>query len=409
VDLHKNDDEEELPPGFDTDERYQELSNFFDTPLNISEEKPEKTNKSKKKKKKRQTDSKETKKLALTVASFFVSLLSVVCGSILIYVCFFLDTVNYDNKSIDFKKDRDVAKEENDGSSESIHIDADSVYPIRDPMVLNVIIFGVDRKDENENGRSDSMICVSIDERHKKLKICSILRDIWVKIPGRSSFDKLNHAFSYGGRSLAVMTLEKALGVVFDRDIALDFPAFVKAVASFGGLPIVLSEEECIYINRFSGESNYLKVSNGEKNLSGKQALCHARNRDLPKKDDKGEERGDDFARIIRQQEIMTILLKTLKGLDVRKVAALLSNIGPSLTTNFRKTEILRLLCNFEKYVNYPLERYFVPETNDYKDGFRRGMSVLILNDIYVTRRKFLKFIFEDSIKEKSGVQSSPG
>ena len=64
---------------------------------------------------------------------------------------------------------------------------------LQDPKVLNVMLFGEDNKGEDEHGRTDSMIMLSIDSRHKKIKITSFQRDSYVYIPGHGQ-NNLNAA-----------------------------------------------------------------------------------------------------------------------------------------------------------------------------------------------------------------------
>ena len=47
---------------------------------------------------------------------------------------------------------------------------------LQDSKVLNVMLFGEDNKGEDDHGRTDTMIMMSIDNRHKKLKLTSFQR-----------------------------------------------------------------------------------------------------------------------------------------------------------------------------------------------------------------------------------------
>ena len=65
---------------------------------------------------------------------------------------------------------------------------------IKDPMVLNIMLFGSDeRPGETGYGRSDTMMLLSIDNRNKKLKLTSFMRDTYVTVPERGD-TKLTHA-----------------------------------------------------------------------------------------------------------------------------------------------------------------------------------------------------------------------
>ena len=66
-----------------------------------------------------------------------------------------------------------------------------------DDAITNILLLGVDDYQANDVGRSDSMMMVSIDTRHKKLKLTSFMRDLYVAIPYHGS-NKLNAAYPLG-------------------------------------------------------------------------------------------------------------------------------------------------------------------------------------------------------------------
>ena len=49
-----------------------------------------------------------------------------------------------------------------------------------DDMIVNVLVMGVDDYQANDVGRTDSMMLVSLDTRHKKLKVTSLMRDMYL-------------------------------------------------------------------------------------------------------------------------------------------------------------------------------------------------------------------------------------
>ena len=70
--------------------------------------------------------------------------------------------------------------------------------------VLNILLFGQDTAaSEEDYGRSDTTILLSIDNLNKKLKLMSFQRDTYVHIPGFGD-DKINAAFSLGGERLSI-------------------------------------------------------------------------------------------------------------------------------------------------------------------------------------------------------------
>src|SRR5699024_5105844 len=98
-----------------------------------------------------------------------------------------------------------------------------------DDAIMNILIIGVDNYQANDVGRSDSMILVSVDTRHQKLKLTSIMRDLYVQIPGYGS-NRINSAYSLGGPTLTVQTIESNFGVDIDRWVIVDFDAFTHTI-----------------------------------------------------------------------------------------------------------------------------------------------------------------------------------
>ena len=58
------------------------------------------------------------------------------------------------------------------------------------------MLFGEDNAKGEKFGRSDSMIMLSIDNRHKKLKMTSFQRDSYVYVDGYG-YDKITNSYAY--------------------------------------------------------------------------------------------------------------------------------------------------------------------------------------------------------------------
>ena len=84
--------------------------------------------------------------------------------------------------------------------------------PMKEQGVVNILLIGNDSRENGEDGRSDAMILLSISDRTKKIYMTSLLRDIYVEIPGYDN-NRLNAAYSFGGAELLMKTIEKN----FDR------------------------------------------------------------------------------------------------------------------------------------------------------------------------------------------------
>lgn len=64
--------------------------------------------------------------------------------------------------------------------------------------VVNVLLVGQDTRKAEERARSDSMILLSVNKNTNQLTMISLMRDLYVQIPGYSD-NKLNAAYAFGG------------------------------------------------------------------------------------------------------------------------------------------------------------------------------------------------------------------
>ena len=140
-----------------------------------------------------------------------------------------------------------------------------------DDAITNILVMGVDDYQPNDPGRSDSMMLVSVDSRHKKLKLTSFMRDMYVAIPGHGS-QRLNVAYSTGGPQLSVSTIEANFGTDIDRFVLIDYASFSKIVDKLGGVTMTVTSGEAKLINQNSGDKRR-NLTAGTFVLSGKQAL----------------------------------------------------------------------------------------------------------------------------------------
>lgn len=320
---------------------------------------------------------KETKKRNISIAkiiyvTFFVIL--GIIGSIMIYAYNMLHSFNYDDLTAD------------DSSSSQLGYDANGDKLINDKMILNVMLIGSDSMSTGDHGRSDSLLILSLDLRHKKIKVTSLMRDIWVNIPGHGK-DRLNAAYAYGGPKLTIDTIEKNFGIYIDRYAIVDFDGFSNIIDALGGIDLELSSSECVYINKYSGDPHILKGS-GLKHLTGLQALHYSRDRNSP---------GSDYDRTERQRNVIKAVILKLKSANIAQITELLATIGPMITTNFKTSEISRLATKSLIYLNYQTEEFRLPTDNNVKNETFSQKMVLVIKDMAKAKEDLFNFIYENN------------
>lgn len=268
-----------------------------------------------------------------------------------------------------------------------------------DDAVTNILLLGVDDYQKNDIGRSDSMMLVSVDTRHNKLKLTSFMRDLYVAIPGHKS-NKLNVAYAdgggdVGGGKLAVTTIEANFGVDIDRFVIVNNKAFNQIIDRLGGVKITLTDETDAYgrteadlINRYSSDKN--KVHTGVNTLSGAQAHYYSRIRAI----------GDDFERTQRQRKVFESLANGLKSANLTTIYGMLIDIVPLVTTNMTKNEILSMASNSLTYLKYPISQDRIPAQGEYTPQKISGVGDSLVPDLDACRENVVKFIYEDNIPE---------
>ena len=79
------------------------------------------------------------------------------------------------------------------------------------PDINVVAILGIDtRSGDYDGSRSDCIMLASVNDKTKEVKLSSIYRDTYVYIEGHG-YDKITHAYAYGGPELALKTINDYL------------------------------------------------------------------------------------------------------------------------------------------------------------------------------------------------------
>lgn len=264
-----------------------------------------------------------------------------------------------------------------------------SKEPMKESGVINILLIGNDSRENGEDGRSDAMILVSISDKTKTITMTSLLRDMYVEIPGHDG-NRLNAAYSYGGPELLMQTIEQNFDIKVHRYALVNFQAFANLVDAVGGVDLELSNEEVNYVNGYLVEYNmlegkpegtdYLDTSlSGMIHLNGPQALAYTRNRYI----------GTDFGRTERQRKVLAAVMKKMPGTLAVNSGELIDGLFPNLTTNLTKNECFRLSLNGSKFLTYELVQQAIPAEGTYSNATIRKMAVLQVD--FEANKKILK------------------
>lgn len=93
--------------------------------------------------------------------------------------------------------------------------------------VTNILLLGNDSRDNADDGRTDSIILLTINRAQKKIYLTSFLRDIKIDIPGKG-INRLNQSYAFGGPDLVMKTLSENFDIKISRFMLVNFQAFAK-------------------------------------------------------------------------------------------------------------------------------------------------------------------------------------
>ena len=198
---------------------------------------------------------------------------------------------------------------------------------------ISILLLGVDTGDLGrvEQGRTDSMMVATINPATKKSVLMSIPRDTYTEMVGYGTMDKINHAYAFGGISMAINSVQNLLDIPIDYYVAVNMAGIKEIVDAVGGVdvvsPLTFSTEGYQF---YAGETTH---------MDGEMALAFARMRyDDPQGDTGRQER----QRLIIEGVIdEAISPKTL--LNYQKILSSLSN---NVQTNFQMSDYMELQSN---------------------------------------------------------------
>ncbi len=259
--------------------------------------------------------------------------------------------------------------------------------------ITNIALFGLDKRDKNERGRSDAIMILTLDSKRNKMKLTSIMRDSYVDIYGHGK-DKINHAYAFGGPQLAIRTINENFGLNIKDYVAVDFSGMEKIIDALGGITIDIKDYEVKEMNGHIWDLSTLKnMKNppyidgpGKQKLSGMQVVAYTRVRHVG---------NGDFERTDRQRKVLEIIFNEVKSAGVTKLKGIVEDFLPYVKTSMKPLDMINtgtsvLTSGIDKLEQerFPLDSYGKGETID-------GIWYYVF-DAEATKDQIFKYIFDD-------------
>lgn len=350
--------------------------------------------------------------------AIFFCLIFILCGSGLVYVS---------TNLLSGLSTTTIAKDD-----DSLGIDTKNI--VMDDSIKNIALFGLDSRNGEFTGRSDVIMILSVDNKHGKLKLTSILRDSELTIEGESNdgsylnyVDKINAAYYYGGPELAIRTINQNFGLDIRDYVTINFANMASIVDAFGGVDIELTAEEVKAVNdnlwalsqevedqkemdqqdgTYDGQvyseityEDYIPTVNGDVDLmygeyeggmyhlNGNQAVAYGRIRKID----------SDYQRVERQQTVFSALVGKLEGMGLTDYTGLIQQLMPYCETSLDLTDILGMTPIL--FTGFSISSISVPDPDYETDLFDGQDSSNIYHMIYDptgAAKRISSFIYEE-------------
>lgn len=278
----------------------------------------------------------------------------------------------------------------------------------KDSGVINIALFGVDaRKNTYEGTRSDAMMVLSYNQDAKEATITSVVRDTYAWINEDRGYDKINHAYSFGGPALAIQALNNNFDLDIEYYIAVNFNAVQAIIDAIGGVEVEVEGYEIAEVNRVIREMKKQGVfetapelsETGVQTLNGQQALAYMRIRKVG---------NGDWERMERQREVLSKIFENVKAMKKSELVSLAQDLLPYIKTNLPFKEAISLGTEVLLNGLTTLTQSQLPSTDEsYGTKLSNGIYYLIPTTLEENVKEWHRQVYKDEdYQVTSGVQS---
>ncbi len=209
------------------------------------------------------------------------------------------------------------------------------------PFTLLLLGSDDDQKFDPNHVLTQSMILVRIDPVADQVTMLSIPRDLWVPL-STGGEDRIDAAYSYGGPSAAIATVERDFRVHVDQYAWIGLKGLIKVIDLVGGVDVptvnpVMDDYYPADINTSNPYGYYrVAVLPGPQHLDGSHALEYVRSRH-------SDLRGD-FGRSARQQQVLLALRDRAKLVTPGDLPAFATALQGEFKTSLTVPQMAALL-----------------------------------------------------------------
>ena len=220
-----------------------------------------------------------------------------------------------------------------DKTYETVERSKKSQVNLNNKEPFSVLLLGIDTGDDGrvEQGRSDTTIVATVNPRDKQTTLVSLARDTYVDIPGQGKQDKLNHAYAFGGASLAMDTVENYLNIPINHYVSINMAGLKELVNAVGGIEVN---------NNLTFSQDGYDFTIGKISLDGEQALSYSRMR--------YEDPNGDYGSQERQRKVIEgIVQKVLSLNSVSNYQEILTAVSDNMKTDLSFDDMKKIALDY--------------------------------------------------------------
>lgn len=213
-----------------------------------------------------------------------------------------------------------------------------------------IAVFGVDSRDGNvhKGTNADVIMLCNINRDTGEIRLVSVYRDTYLNTDEKSTYNKINSAYSNGGAEQTLAALNRNLDLDVRDYVTFNWKAVADGINMLNGVDDVnITKAEFRYINSFitetvqkTGVPSYQLKSAGVQHLDGVQAVAYGRLRLMD----------TDYARTERQRIIIQKAFDKAKTADLGLLNRILLMEVEQIETSLSFSDFTELILDIGKY-----------------------------------------------------------
>ena len=232
---------------------------------------------------------------------------------------------------------------------------------------LNIMLIGTD-SDFNKllsGGSSDLTIIASVNVQTGEIKLTSLVRDMYVRIPGTNHSNRLNVTNAFGGPLLVMKTVNTEFGMNIRNYCSINFKGYTEVIDILGGVELSLSLAEA--------ERVKAKYTTEPQILNGEQALAYSRIH---------TSLGNNFDAAERNKRVLMSIFQDLKsGSSIEQIFKTITVALRYIDTNLTLMDLVSLAAAVFRNPDLDIQTLSLPQEGTWQYSRTSwGLSVVDFN-----------------------------